>query len=50
MSDGGELIVKVILMLLADVRLEVVAWNHEVSIKQNAMGSSMVAPLAISCE
>jgi hypothetical protein len=38
MSDGGELTVKVILMLLADVQLEVVAWNHEVSIKQNANG------------
>ncbi len=37
MSDGGEFTVEVILMLLVDVQLEVVAWNHEVSIK-NANG------------
>ncbi len=35
-SDGGEFTVEVILMLSVDVQLEVVAWNHEVSIKQNA--------------
>jgi hypothetical protein len=38
MSDGGEFTVKVIFMLLANVRLEVVAWNHEVSFEQNADG------------
>jgi hypothetical protein len=37
-SDGGEFTIKVILMLLADARIEVVAWNHEVSIEQNAHG------------
>jgi hypothetical protein len=47
MSDGGEFTVKVILMLLANVQLEVVAWNHEVSFGQNANG---VVALVISCE
>ncbi len=38
MSDGGEFTIEGILMLSADVQLEVVAWNHEVSIEQNADG------------
>ncbi len=38
MSDSGEFTVKVILMLLANVRLEVEAWNHKVSLKQDANG------------
>ncbi len=38
MSDGGEFTVKVILMLLANVGLEMVAWNHKVSFEQNANG------------
>ncbi len=37
-SDVGEFTVKLILMQLADIQLEVVAWNHEVSIEQNANG------------
>jgi hypothetical protein len=36
--DGGEFTVKVILMLLANVRLEVVAGNQKVSFKQDADG------------
>ncbi len=38
MSDSGEFTVKVILMLLANVRLEVVAWNHKVSFEQDTNG------------
>jgi hypothetical protein len=30
-SDDGEFTIKVILMLLSNVQLEVVAWNHKVS-------------------
>jgi hypothetical protein len=33
MSDGGEFTLKVIFLLLANVQLEVVAWNHKVSLK-----------------
>ncbi len=35
MSDSDEFTVEVILVLLADVRLEVVAWNHKVNFKQD---------------
>ena len=38
MSDSGEFTVKVILVLLANVRLEVVAWNHKVSFEQDTNG------------
>ncbi len=38
MSDSGEFTVEVILLLLANVQLEVVAWNHKVSFKQDTNG------------
>ncbi len=38
MSDSGEFTVKVILVLSADLRLEVVAWNHKVSFEQDPDG------------
>ncbi len=38
MSDSGEFTLKVILVLSADVRLEVVAWNHKVSFEQDTYG------------
>ena len=38
MSDSGEFTVKVILMLLVNVQLEVVTWNHKVSFKQDTDG------------
>jgi hypothetical protein len=49
-SDSGEFTIKAILMLLADVRLEVVAWNHKVSFEQDTYGVVNGRPLAISCE
>jgi hypothetical protein len=38
MSDGGEFTVNLIFMLLVNVRLEVVAWNHKVSFKPDNNG------------
>jgi hypothetical protein len=37
-SDGGEFTAKVILMLMANVQLEVVAWNQKVSVNQDTNG------------
>jgi hypothetical protein len=36
MGDGSEFAVKVILVLMADVHLEVVAGDHKVSLKKDA--------------
>ncbi len=38
MGDGCELVIEVILMLMEDVRLEVVAGDHKVSLKKDANG------------
>ena len=38
MGDGCELAIEVILVLMADVCLEVVAGDHKVSLKKDANG------------
>ncbi len=38
MGDGGKFVIKVILVLMADVHLEVVAGNYKVSLKKDVDG------------
>jgi hypothetical protein len=50
MGDGGKFAIEVILVLVANIRLEIVAWDHKVGIKQDANGVINGCPLAINCE
>jgi hypothetical protein len=50
MGDGGKFAIEVILVLAANIRLEIIARDPNVGIKQDADGVINGCPLAIICE